>query len=269
MRLVRLLAVIVGVAAVAGGGLWSLQRRLIYLPDQHLPSIDTVLPEWRSVHIESSDGLTLGGWFRPPRPDAPVVIVFNGNGGNRAGRTVLGTRLAADGFGVLLFDYRGYGGNPGRPTEAGLALDARAASEFVAATAPGHPVVYFGESLGAAVAVELATARPPAALILRSPFTSLPDAAAVHYPFLPVGAMLWDKYPSLDRIGGVDAPTLIVAGAADGIVPVGQSRKLYEAAPEPKDLLIIPGADHNDAELSAGAAVIDYVAAFLAAHLAD
>jgi fermentation-respiration switch protein FrsA (DUF1100 family) len=257
------------VAAVAGGGLWSLQRRLIYLPDKHLPLIDNVLRGWQSVHLECSDGLTLGGWFRPPRPTAPVVVVFNGNGGNRAGRTTLGAKLAASGFGVLLFDYRGYGGNPGRPTEAGLARDARAASRFVAQASPDNPVVYFGESLGAAVAIELATVRPPAALILRSPFTSLPDAAAVHYPFLPVGAMLWDQYPSLDRIGRVAAPILIVAGDADGIVPVGQSRRLYEAAPEPKDLLIIAGADHNDAELTAGAAVVDYVGAFLAAQLAN
>lgn len=264
-----MLAVIIVVAAVAGGGLWSLQRRLIYLPDQHLPSIDTVLPGWQWVHLDCSDGLALGGWFRPPRPGAPVVIVFNGNGGNRAGRTILGDRFAATGFGVLLFDYRGYGGNPGHPTESGLALDARAASRFVARTSPDHPVVYFGESLGAAVAIELATVTPPAALILRSPFTSLRDAAAVHYPFLPLGAMLWDKYPSIDRIGGVDAPVLIVAGAADGIVPVSQSRRLYEAAPEPKDLLIIAGADHNDAELTAGATVIDHIEAFLAAQLAD
>ena len=269
MRLIRLLAVIAAIAALAGGGLWSLQRRLIYLPEQHLPSIDAVLPGWQSVHVETADGLTLRGWFRTPRPAAPVVIVFNGNGGNRAGRTILGAKLAAGGFGVLLFDYRGYGGNPGHPTEAGLALDARAASGFVARVSPGHPVVYFGESLGAAVAVELATARPPDALILRSPFTSLPDAAAVHYPFLPVGAMLWDQYPSLDRIGRVDAPILVVAGAADGIVPVDQSRRLYEAAPEPKDLVIIAGADHNDAELAAGDAVIDYVRGFLAAQLAD
>jgi fermentation-respiration switch protein FrsA (DUF1100 family) len=267
--LVRLLAVVVVVAGVAGGGLWSLQRRLIYLPDQRLPSIDAVLPGWRSVDLECSDGLTLGGWFRPPSPAAPVAVVFNGNAGNRAGRTTLGARFAAAGFGVLLFDYRGYGGNPGRPTEAGLALDARAAAEFVAQASPGHPVVYFGESLGAAVAIELATVRPPAALILRSPFTSLPDAAAVHYPFLPVGAMLWDQYPSLDRIGGVDAPILIVAGDADGIVPVGQSRRLYQASPEPKDLLIIAGADHNDAELASGAAVIDHVEAFLTAQLDD
>jgi fermentation-respiration switch protein FrsA (DUF1100 family) len=264
-----LLVVIGVVAAVAGGGLWSLQRRLIYLPDRHVPSVDAVLPGWQSVQLEPSDGLTLDAWFRAPDPSAAVVIVFNGNGGNRAGRATLGAKLAASGLGVLLFDYRGYGGNPGHPTEAGLALDARAASRFVAQAWPGHPIVYFGESLGAAVAIELATDRPPAALILRSPFTSLPDAAGVHYPFLPVGALLWDKYPSLDRIGRVAAPVFVVAGDADGIVPVGQSRSLYEAAPEPKDLLIVVGADHNDADLAAGDAVIDHVRAFLAEHVSD
>ena len=125
--------------------------------------------------------------LRRPTADEPIIIVFSGNAGNRSDRLTLGTRLGADGAGVLLTDYRGYGGNPGRPSEDGLAVDARAALSFVEISMPGHPIVYFGESLGAAVAVELATEAPPAALVLRSPFTSLEDAARANVPWLPFG----------------------------------------------------------------------------------
>ena len=253
------------VAALVGfGGLLTLsQRRLIYLPTRAVPLITGELAGWEEVAFDTSDGLTLQGWFTPPETGAPLVIVFNGNAGNRGDRIPLGTGLAEKGFGVLLFDYRGYGGNPGHPSESGLARDARAAAAWVAMKAPAHPVVYFGESLGGAVAIELALDHPPAALVLRSPFTSLADVAADHYWFLPVRALLWDEYPSIDRIGEVAAPTLVIAGSADSIVPLDQSRAIYDAAPEPKDLLVINGADHNDPALVAGLAVLDLTARFI------
>ncbi len=258
---------ILGTLVVLVGGLWVFQRSLIYLPAGGVPEVSSMLPGWVDVEIETSDGLVLGGWYRTPSSEAPVVVVFNGNGGNRAGRAPLGARLASAGYGVLLFDYRGYGDNPGRPTEAGLARDARAAVAFAAARAPGHEVVYYGESLGAAVAVELATAEPPAALVLRSPFTSLADAAAVHYPFLPVGLLLWDEFPSGDRIGAIDVPVLVVAGSADSIVPTVQSRRLYDAAGSPKELVIVPGADHNDEALLVGEQLMTAVVRFVARHV--
>ena len=124
---------------------------------------------------------------------------------------------------MLLLDYRGYVGNPGSPSEDGLLADARAARAYLLSRADVDParLVYFGESLGAAVAVALAAEHPPAALILRSPFTSLADIAAVHYPFLPAGLMLRDRYESIERIGRVRAPLLVVAGQRDRIVPFG------------------------------------------------
>ncbi len=258
---------ILAAVLVLGGGLWLLQRRLIYLPAGGVPEVTRVLPGWDDVTLQTSDGLALGAWYRYPEPDEPVVIVFNGNAGHREGRALLGARLADHGFGVLLFDYRGYGDNPGRPTEDGLARDARAALAFVGREAPGHPVVYFGESLGAAVAIELATATPPDALVLRSPFTSLADVAAVHYSWLPVSALLWDEYPSLDRIGSIDVPLLVIAGSADSIVPVAQSRRLYEAASQPRQLVIVAGADHNDLALLAGDRLVAAVVAFIAEHI--
>ena len=140
------------------------------------------------------------------------------------------------GLSVLLFDYRGYGGNPGRPSEDGLAADARAAQAWLAAQPDVDPdrIAYFGESLGAAVAVGLAVQRPPAALVLRSPFTSLADVGAVHYPWLPVRRLLLDRYPSIERIASVHAPVLVIAGDRDDIVPAALSKRLYDAAAEPK-----------------------------------
>ena len=184
--------------------------------------------------------------------------MFNGNAGNRAYRSGLARAFRAHGVAVLLFDYRGYGGNEGRPTEAGLAFDARAARAYLATRADVDPqrVVYFGESLGAAVAIGLAVEHPPAALVLRSPFTSLADVGRVHYPFLPVRWLLRDRFQSLERIAQIASPVLVIAGDRDRVVPLEQSRQLYAAASAPKRLVIISGADHNDEALVAGPEVI-------------
>ncbi|GBE23257.1 MAG TPA: alpha/beta hydrolase [Actinobacteria bacterium] len=256
------LGVVLAVLVVLGG-LWLFQRRLIYFPTWAVPPVSERLPGWEEASFETADGLTLHGWFTPPSKHAPVVVVFNGNAGNRADRAPLGAGLAAEGFGVLLFDYRGYGDNLGHPTAAGLALDARAAVQWVRQRAPRNDLVYFGESLGAAVATELAVSLPPAALVLRSPFTSLADLAAVHYPLLPARILLRDEYPTLDRIGAVATATLVIGGAVDSIVPIDQSRAIFEAAPHPKELVIVPGADHNDLPLVAGPKVIEATARFI------
>ncbi len=125
-------------------------------------------------------------------------------------------------------------------------------------------IVYYGESLGAAVAVALAAERPPLALILRSPFTSLADIGRHHYPYLPIHPrFLQDRYPSIDRIGAVGSPVLVIAGALDRVVPPDQSRRLYEAAPEPKRFVLIPDGDHNDASPAHRQRSIDEVARFV------
>jgi uncharacterized protein len=269
---VRRLVRIVGVAVLGYffvmAALWVLQRRMIYLPSQVVPPVASVHPDAEEVVLVTDDGLSLDAWFLP-RSGAGfgvTVVVFNGNAGNRAHRAGLATMLSGRGFDVLLTDYRGYGGNPGSPTEAGLAADARAAVDHLVGRDDVDPdrLVYFGESLGAAVAIGLAVERPPAALVLRSPFTSLPDIASAHYRFLPVSWLLWDRYPSLDRIEGIDVPVLIIAGTDDRIVPFSQSLRLYEAVPGPKDLLAVEGADHNDPALTVGVEMADRIAGFVA-----
>jgi fermentation-respiration switch protein FrsA (DUF1100 family) len=254
-------------AALALALLWRGQGRLIYFPSQAVPPVAAALPGARDVAFATADGLRLGGWFLPAAGGGrgPAVLVLNGNGGNRAHRAPLAAALAREGFGVLLFDYRGYGGNPGTPTEAGLLADARAARAHLAARGDVDParLVYLGESLGAAVAVALAAEAPPRALVLRSPFTSLTDVGRLHYPLLPVGPLLRDRYPNLDRIGRVAAPVLVVAGERDRLVPVEQSRRLHAAAAEPKRFMLIAGADHNDHALLAGDQFIGEVLRFL------
>lgn len=263
MRWLALIALglVVGLALI-----WVTQRRLIYFPTQALPDPTTVLPDVEEVTYPTEDGLTLTAWFMPVAGGGDgTVVVFNGNAGNRADRSPLAAALVEAGYAVLLVDYRGYGGNPGSPTEDGLARDARAASAYLLARSDvdSDRLVYFGESLGAAVALGLARDREPAALVLRSPFTSLPDIGSTHYPFLPTSLLLWDRYPNTDTIEVVDAPVLIVAGSDDSIVPVEQSRELYETASEPKRLVVIEGADHNDFALAAGTELVNEVVAFL------
>ena len=193
------------------------------------------------------------------------MLVCNGNAGDRSMRAGLAVAFNRAGFSVLLFDYRGYGGNPGDPSEDGLAADARAAQQWLARQPDVDPrrIAYFGESLGAAVAVGLAVQSPPAALVLRSPFTSLPDVGAVHYPWLPVQRLLLDRYPSIDRIASVSAPVLVIAGDRDDIVPMSLSRRLYDAAAEPKRFVLVPGAGHNDPELVDGRRVLTEITGFL------
>jgi fermentation-respiration switch protein FrsA (DUF1100 family) len=162
---------------------------------------------------------------------------------------------------VLLFDYRGYGGNPGRPSERGLARDARAAYRFLVedARVPPDRLVYYGESLGAAVVTDLATEHPPAGIVLRSPFVDLAAVGRVHYPFLPVKTLLMDRYPLADQLARVTAPVTVVYGTDDSIVPPAQSRAVADAAPGPTHVIAVEGADHNDPVLLDGDVLLDAI----------
>ena len=188
------------------------------------------------------------GWFAPAAGSPRGHIVHcHGNAGNIADRVPHARRLAAAGFDVLLFDYAGYGRSRGRPGEDATYADARAALTGLLAR-PGVDaarVLYLGESLGAAIALHLALAHPPAGLILQSPFTSIRDIARVHYPYVP-RALVPNAYPSLDRIRDLRAPLLVLHGARDTVVPLMHGEELFHAAPEPKRLEVFPTVGHND-----------------------
>ena len=270
MRAVVVLLVVVALLLAPLGLLWAFQRRLIYLPSPGpVPPAAAVLPGAAEISFPTADSLRLQGWFVPPTPDpggaGPAVLVCNGNGGDRSMRAALAAALSRLGLAVLLFDYRGYGGNPGAPTEEGLAADARAALAYLAGRPDVDPdrVVYFGESLGAAVALRLATERPPAALVLRSPFASLAEVGQHHYPVVPVSLLLRDRYDSAALAGRLTAPLLVVAGDRDRIVPLAHTRRLFAAAPQPKRLVVLDGADHNDPDLLAGPRLVGELRGFL------
>ena len=247
--------------------IWLGQRRLIYFPDTNSPSLERAgLTGAEAVTFPTADGLRLAAWFVPgwgtsPRP---TVVVFNGNAGHRGYRVPLASALRSHGLNVLLTDYRGYGGNPGSPTEEGLADDARGARVY----AVGRPdvdaarVIYFGESLGAAVALRLAVEYPPSTLVLRSPFASMALVGQHHYPLLPVRLLLRDRFPSSERVAQIRCPVLIIAGTSDTIIPIDHSRRLYEAITAPKTVVEID-ADHNDESLLDGEQMIQAIVRFV------
>jgi len=260
-----LVAVGLVIAVMAAGliALWAMQRRLIYFPQtgSPVPPAADVLPGARDLTLRTADGLDLGAWFLPA--GTTTVLVANGNAGDRSVRAPLAAALAARGLSVLLFDYRGYGGNPGTPSEDGLALDVRAAHRYLVdelGVPPGR-ILYYGESLGAAVVTELATEHPPAGLFLRSPFTELADVGRRHYPFVPVGALLRERYPLAERLRAISVPTTVVYGSADRMIPPALSRAAAGAAAGAVELVEVPGADHNDVALLCGPELIGAVVA--------
>ncbi|WP_328467729.1 alpha/beta hydrolase [Actinoplanes sp. NBC_00393] len=240
---------------------WALQRKLIYFPDRAAPPQAAGAS---SITLRTSDGLRLSAWLIKPPPGTPdrrrAILVAPGNAGNRYGREPLGAALAGLGLTVLLLDYRGYGGNPGSPSEKGLGRDALAAHAYLTSQV-GLPILYYGESLGAAVVTALAVQHPPAGLVLRSPFTSLAAAGREHYPFLPVGWLLRDRFPVLSLIARVNAPTAVIYGTADTVVPAAQSAAVAVRAAGLVAEVPIHGADHNDRVFSDGPQLLAAVAA--------
>ena len=260
--MLRVLLVAVLVLLLLLALLWGFQRRLVFLPaGDQVPPAATALPGARDVTLTTQDRLALGGWHLPAAAGRPTVLVAPGNAGNRAARAPLAAALGEHGLGVLLMDYRGYGGNDGAPSEGGLRRDVRAARSFLVDEAgiDAEQLVYLGESLGAAVAAELAVEHPPAALVLRSPFTSLTDVGRVHYPFLPVGALRRDRFDVGAAVRQVDVPVVVVLGTRDAVVPPEQSRAVARAAGGPTRVVEVDGADHNDRALLDGPAFVEAV----------
>ncbi len=262
--MITIVVTVVSVMLVLCGGLWLFQRNLIYFPDDGpLPPAGSVMPGGRDVVLNTSDGLELGAWEVPPSfgyDRGFVVLVAPGNAGHRGGRTGLASRLAEAGFTVLLVDYRGYGGNPGSPSEEGLARDVRAArSHLLTEGWAPERIIYLGESLGCAPLVALAVEHPPAGLVLRSPFEELAAVAGHHYPFLPAKLLLRDRYPVAGLIADVQVPTVVVYGSADTIVPPEQSQHVAALAGGPVEVVRVEGADHNDIVLAEGSQLIGAV----------
>jgi uncharacterized protein len=260
-----LVALLVALGWVA---LMPLEDWFIYYPSRSLdgaPS-DLNLP-YRDLVFQAEDGVTLHGWWVPGRT-GPTWLWLHGNAGNIGHRlenlALLHEKL---GVSVFLFDYRGYGRSGGRPSEAGLYRDGAAALAQVRALPDADParIVLFGRSLGAAVAVELATREPVRGLILESPFTSIRAMARLALPGVPLGPLLRTRYDSLAKIECLRAPLLVLHSPTDEVVPYAQGEALYAAAPEPKRFHAIGGgAGHNDTYRRGGEAYWQALHEFLA-----
>jgi len=242
--------------------LWSwAEKRFLFFPEREVAGTPAQAGlQYEDAYLTTADGLRLHGWFLPAPPhiagpNAQTWLWFHGNGGN------LGTRIgqleqAHHLLGVhqFIFDYRGYGNSQGRPTERGTYLDARAALEHLKSRPGVNPerIVYFGHSLGAAVAIELAVQHPPAGIALVAPFSSIKDMAKLTLRLPMLSWLVNGHYNSLRRIRRVRAPLLVLHGELDEIVPHWQGIKLYQAANRPKRFVTLHGASHNNAQYVAG-----------------
>lgn len=250
------------------------QERLLYLPEIAGRTL-TATPrdiglDYETVWLTADDGVKLNGWYIAPTRPRGTLLFFHGNAGNISHR-LDSLRIFHDlGLAVLIIDYRGYGQSKGTPSEAGTHLDATAAWRYLTESrgVPPQRVVLFGHSLGAALAAWLATEKRPAALILESAFTSVPDLAAELYWWLPARRLARLQYATRDYLARVRCPVLVVHSEDDEIIPYRHGQALYAAAHPPKAFLTLRG-DHNAGFLLSGTDYVRGLDAFLAAHLRD
>lgn len=238
----RALAALALAYLAALGGLYVAQARLIYPApqQQHAPTAG-----FAAVALQTEDDLTLTAHWRAPDTGKPAVVFFHGNGGSLAGAAAETAQFAKLGYGVLLVEYRGYGGNPGQPSEAGFYRDGRAGMAFLAAQgiAPARTIV-IGNSIGSGTATEMAKAFTPTALILTSPFTSLGEVVSVRMPFVPVDLLLRDRFNNLAKIEALTMPVLVLHGTSDQVVPFAHGKTLAAASPA-ADFRAFEGAGHE------------------------
>lgn len=247
---------------------WAMQDRLLYLRGVPTRELEATPADrgwsYETVSLRTEDGVDLHAWWLPVADARASLIFFHGNAGNISHRLESLAQFRELGLSVLILDYRGYGQSEGRPSEDGLRLDARAAWDHVRRVrdVSAERIVLFGRSLGSAVASELAREHPPGALMLESPFRSVPAMAQAAYPFLPARWLTRMDYANEDYVREVAAPTLVVHSRDDEIIPYEQGRAVFEAAAGPKAMLTLSGG-HNTAFLESRARYIEGLDRFL------
>lgn len=207
---------------------------------------------YEDINFRTSDGLTLNGWFVPAKKARATVLFFHGNAGNMSHRVEVVDILHKAGLNIFIFDYRGYGKSEGTPSEKGTYIDTSAAYDYLIKRddVVKDAIVFYGKSLGAAIAVDAATRLEHAALIIESPFTSIRDMAKEIYPFLPSGLIVSAGYDSISKIPGISSPKLVIHSEDDEIIPYEHGKRLFNKAKEPKEFFTMRGG-HNDAALLA------------------
>jgi len=246
------------------------EKRFVYHPSSD-PAVS-----WEAEHIgarecrfATPDGLKLSAWWHPGArslrtADGPVVLWCHGNAGNLTHRAENLQLLAGRGIAALLFDYRGYGDSDGTPSEQGLYEDAAAAYRYLTEERDVEPrrIVCFGRSLGAAVALKTALDHPVAGLVMESAFESVPAMARKMWVFVPIASLARNRYDGLVGVPELDVPLLMVHGSRDKLVPIDQGRRVFDAAPEPKEFYVVAGAGHNDVYSVGGAEYFDRLEEF-------
>jgi len=261
----RLMLIALSAIAVYAGFLACLflfQRTLLYHPSGDRPDPAAYgVPDLEQISVETQDGLKLLAWYRPAAAGRQTILYLHGNGGHIGHRGGKVRAYLDAGYGLLLLSYRGYAGNPGKPTEEGLYADGDAAMAFLAGTGvQSSRVVLYGESLGTGIAIELAIKYDVNAAVLEAPYSSIPDVAQHHYFYMPVRYLVRDRFDSTEKIARVEEPILVVHGGKDRVVPMKFGKKLFDTAREPKSFLQLATAGHNDLyNFGVAAKVIDFM----------
>jgi len=242
--------------------LYIFQRNLLYHPStKNSKPADYGISEMALVEIITSDGLKLDAWFKEAEEGKQTILYLHGNAGHLGHRSIKVKNYLDAGFGLLLLGYRGYGGNSGKPSEKKLYIDGRAALSFlIKYQVPLSNTIIYGESLGTGVAVEIARNLRINCLVLEAPFSSMTDVATHHFFYLPTRFLLKDHYNSIGKINEITAPIFFVHGEMDTVVPWKFGKRLYDVAPQPKELLLIENANHNNLyEFGASNAIIKFI----------
>lgn len=247
--------------------LFLFQRNMMYHPGRSVPLPQaTQVSDMAVVNVETDDGLALTSWYAMPKDGKPVILYFQGNAGTWADRDFKAAPLIKAGFGVWLTGYRGFGGNPGSPSEVGLYADARAALKYLEAKGIGpERIVLYGESLGSGVATEVAATlaeagTPARGMILEAPLSSMGAAAQGHYPFVPAKLLVKDRYDNESKIGAISTPLLILHGDRDRVIPQSHGKALYNAAKQPKLAFWVSGGAHSNLyDFGAGQKVLGFL----------
>jgi fermentation-respiration switch protein FrsA (DUF1100 family) len=254
-----MIPLLLGVAGYGALCLWFFvnQHELQYA-DMRRPRVSPQsvgLSGFSAIEIPTEDGEVLDAWWSsPPAPGRGIVLFLHGTPATLADTVWRLPDLQKSGFGVMAIDYRGYGGSTGAPSEQGFRADVRAAFDWLHAAAPGSKIAVFGESLGTGPAVELARDRKVAGILLNSPYASIRRLFELRALPLPYRWLMHDQFDSEALIGEVGVPVMILHGTADRNIPVDEARRLFAAAREPKELIVVEGVGHLQAYDSGGEA---------------
>jgi fermentation-respiration switch protein FrsA (DUF1100 family) len=246
MRLLRIISIILFSYLSVVAVYYITQRSYLFHPSNLRAMPESIgLKDFTEMTFHTRDGESLVAWYAPPDFGKPTIFYLHGNAGALVHRAARLRLYRAQSYGVFVQAYRGFSGSTGAPNEAAIVADALMAyDKLKSLTPPWNKIVIYGESLGTAVAVQVAAMRRPAGVILESPFSSAADVGAYLYPFLPVHWLMEDRFESINYISNVEAPVLMLQGGRDRIVPAYFGQKLFDAIKVPKQAYFAPDATH-------------------------